>query len=200
MITLLFSSSFLPIPCVEPSFKYSQPQTENRKENNIYLFTGSIMDPLKTGPSGLFATALVSLGKSGLFYLVWYQNRLQLQTGQFPLARRASSRWPRFHRLRDGQKLPKIVYGESVFKKCENKNDWLDYWSGRRKKNNNKKLKKKLKEKSLKKNCRLDYWSGHGRTNRTVCYGPVLLEPSLDSDSETRLPAVAIFTTLHGVT
>ena len=28
----------------------------------------------------------------------------------------------------------------------------------------------------------------------------LLLERSLDSDSETRLPAVAIFTTLHGVT
>ena len=43
------------------------------------------MDPFKTG---LFATALVSLGKSGRFHLVWYQNRPQLQTGQFPLARR----------------------------------------------------------------------------------------------------------------
>ena len=45
--------------------KYSQPQNENRVENNIHLFTGSIMDPFKTGPTGLFATALVSLGKSG---------------------------------------------------------------------------------------------------------------------------------------
>ena len=77
--------------------------------------------------------------------MVCYQNRQQLQTGQFPLARRVSSRWPRFHRLRDGQKLPKIVYGESVLKKnCENQNDWLDYGSGRKKKCITK-LKKKIK-------------------------------------------------------
>ena len=75
------------------------------------------MDPFKTGPTGLFATALVSLGKSGRFHLVWYQNWPQLQTGQFPLTRRVSSQWPRFHRLRDGQKLQKIVYGESVLNK-----------------------------------------------------------------------------------
>ena len=36
------------------------------------------MDPFKTVPTGLFATALVSLGKSGRFHFVWYQNRLQL--------------------------------------------------------------------------------------------------------------------------
>ena len=41
--------------------KYYQPQTENREENNIHLFTGSIMDPFKTGQTGLFATALVSI-------------------------------------------------------------------------------------------------------------------------------------------
>ena len=79
------------------------------------------MDPFKTGPTELFATALVSLGKSGRFHLVWYQNRPQLQTGQFPLTRSVSSRRPRFHRLRDGQKLQKIVlsYGESVLiKNC----------------------------------------------------------------------------------
>ena len=64
--------------------KYSQPQNENREENNIHLFTGSIMDPFKTGPTGLFATALVSLCTSGRFQLVWYQNRPQLQTRQFP--------------------------------------------------------------------------------------------------------------------
>ena len=87
--------------------KYYQPQKENREENNIHLFTGSIMDPFKTGPTGLFATALVSLGKSGRFHVVWYQNRPQLQTDQFNLTRRVSSQWPRFHRLRDGQKLPK---------------------------------------------------------------------------------------------
>ena len=63
------------------------------------------MDPFKTGPTGLFAKALVSLGKSGRFHLVWYQNRLQLQTVQFPLTQRVSSQWPRFNQLRDGQKL-----------------------------------------------------------------------------------------------
>ena len=40
----------------------------------------------------------------------------------------------------------KIVYGDTVLKKCENQNDWLDYWSGRKKmkvkKTNN--LKKKI--------------------------------------------------------
>ena len=40
--------------------KYSQPQKENREENNIPLFTGSIMDPFKTGPTGLFATTIMS--------------------------------------------------------------------------------------------------------------------------------------------
>ena len=79
-----------------------------------------------------------------------------------PLTRRVSSQWPRFHRLRDGQKLPKIVQGESVLKKCENQDDWLDYWSAR-------------------KNYRLNYWSGHGRTNRTVCYGPGLEPGGSDS-------------------
>ena len=60
-------------------------------------------------PGGLFATAVDSLGKSGRF-----QNRPQLQTGQFPLTQRVSSQWPRFNQLRDGQQLPKTVYGESV--------------------------------------------------------------------------------------
>ena len=45
---------------------------------------------------------------------MWYQNRPQLQTGQFPLTQRVSSQLPRFNQLRDGQKLPKTVYGESV--------------------------------------------------------------------------------------
>ena len=48
---------------------YSQPQNENREENDFHLFTGSIMDPFKIWPTGLFATALVSLGKSGRFSL-----------------------------------------------------------------------------------------------------------------------------------
>ena len=51
------------------------------------------MDPFKTGPTGLFATALVSLGKSG---------RFSLGVVPKPTA------------IADGQKLPKIVYGESV--------------------------------------------------------------------------------------
>ena len=34
----------------------------------------------------------------------------------------------------------KIVYGDSLFKKkSENENDWLDYWSGRKKNNYQKK-------------------------------------------------------------
>ena len=86
---------------------YYQPQKENREENDFHLFTGLVMDPFKTGPTGLFPTALVSLDKSGRFHLVWYQNRPQLQTGQFPLTQRVSSQWPRFNQLRDGQKLPK---------------------------------------------------------------------------------------------
>ena len=65
------------------STKYYPPQKENQEEcmsfiseeNDIHLFTGSIMDPFKTGATVLFATALVSLGKSGRFHLVWYQNR-----------------------------------------------------------------------------------------------------------------------------
>ena len=94
--------SSLPLPVTVPTFKlptltqqpskfrikttfmatkYSQPQTENREENNVHLFTGSIMDPFKTRQTGLFATALVSLSKSGRFHLVWYQNRPQSQTG-----------------------------------------------------------------------------------------------------------------------
>ena len=69
------------------------------------------MDPFKTGPTGLFATAPVSLGKSGRFHLVWYQN----QTGQFPLTRKES--------VHNGLVLIscgmdrnclKTVYGESV--------------------------------------------------------------------------------------
>ena len=93
---------------------YSQPQKENREENDFHLFTGAIMDPFKTGPTGLFATALVPLGKSGRFHLVWYQNRPQLQTGQFPLTQRVSSQWPRFNQLPDGRNCLKTVYGESV--------------------------------------------------------------------------------------
>ena len=119
--------------------KYSQPQKENREENDFHLFTGSIMDPFKTGPTGLFATALVSLGKSGRFHLVWYESRPQFknckppETGQFPLTQRVSSQWPRFNQLRDGQKLPKNRFWRiCINTNCENENDWLDYWSGRK--------------------------------------------------------------------
>ena len=71
------------------------------------------MDPFKTGPTGLYATAL--LGKSGRFSLgVVPKPTAILQTGQFPLAQRVSSQWPRFNQFRDGQKLAKTVYGESV--------------------------------------------------------------------------------------
>ena len=71
---------------------YSQPQNENREENDFHLFTGSIMDPFKTGPTGLFATALVSLGKSGRFSLgVVPKPTAILQTGQFPFTQRVSS-------------------------------------------------------------------------------------------------------------
>ena len=62
------------------------------------------MGPSKTRPFKPFATAVVSLGKSGR-----YQNR--------PVSVDVKSRfrWPRFHRLTDGNKLPKIVYGDFVF-------------------------------------------------------------------------------------
>ena len=98
---------------------YSQPQNENREENDFHLFTGSIMDPFKTGPTGLFATALVSLGKSGGFSL-----------GVIP----KPTAWPRFNQLRDGHKLPKTRFWRiCINTNCENQNDWLDYWSGRKK-------------------------------------------------------------------
>ena len=71
------------------------------------------MDPFKTGPTGLFATALVSLGKSGRFSLGVVLKPTAI-AGQFPLTQRVSSHWPRFNQLRDGQKLPKTVYGESA--------------------------------------------------------------------------------------
>ena len=62
---------------------------------------------------------------------MWYQNRPQLQTGQFPLTQRVSSQWPRFNLLRDGQKLPKNrLWRICINTNCENKNDRLDYWSG----------------------------------------------------------------------
>ena len=51
------------------------------------------MDTFKTGPTGLLATALVSLGKSGRFHLVWYQIRSKMASFSSV--------------LRDGQKLPK---------------------------------------------------------------------------------------------
>ena len=78
---------------------------------------------------------------------MWYQNRPQLQTGQFPLTQRVSSQWPRFNQLRDGQKLPKNrLWRICINTNCENQNDWLDYWSGRK---INKKIKKKLKKLKL---------------------------------------------------
>ena len=96
---------------------YSQPQKENREENDFHLFTGSIMDTFKTGPTGLFATALVSLGKSGRFYLVWYQNRPQLQTGQFHLTQRVMTAVHNELVLISygmDRNCLKTVYGESV--------------------------------------------------------------------------------------
>ena len=114
---------------------YSQPQNEIREENDFHLFTGSIMDPFKNGPTGLFATALVSLGKSGRFSLgVVPKPTAILQTGQFPFTQSVSSQWPRFNQLRDGQKLPKNrLWRICINSNCENQNDWLDYWSGRKK-------------------------------------------------------------------
>ena len=73
---------------------------------------------------------------------MWYQNRRQLQTGQFPLTQRVSSQWPRFNQLRDGQKLPKNrLWLICINTNCENQNDWLDDWSGRKKIKLTKKLK-----------------------------------------------------------
>ena len=66
----------------------------------------------------------------------WRQSQLlgpSLQTGQFPLTQRVSPQWPRFNQLRDGQKLPKNrLWRICTNTNCENQNDWLDYWSGRR--------------------------------------------------------------------
>ena len=76
------------------------------------------MDPFKTRPTGLFATALVALSKSGS--------------------------WPRFHRIRYVQKLPKNrLWRICIKKNGENQNDWLNYLFGR-KKNKVKKKKKKI--------------------------------------------------------
>ena len=84
------------------------------------------MDPFKTGPTGLFATALVSLGKSGRFSLgvvpkpTAIANRLVSfdAKGQFTMKKKKKKKLyltpNRFNQLRDGQKLPKTVYGESV--------------------------------------------------------------------------------------
>ena len=54
------------------------------------------MGPSKTRPFEPFAAAVVSLGKSGR-----YQNR------PVSVDAKVGSRWPRFHRLTDGHKLPK---------------------------------------------------------------------------------------------
>ena len=108
----------------------------------INLFTGSIMDPFKTGPTGLFATALVSLGKSGRFSLgvVPKPTAIANQPVSFD-AKRVSSQWPRFNQLQDVQKLPKNRLWRICIN-CENQNDWLDYWSGRKINYQKKKVKK----------------------------------------------------------
>ena len=94
---------------------YSQPQNENREENDFHLFTGSIMDPFKTGPTGLFAMALVSLGKSGRFSLGVVPKPTAIANRPVSFdAMSQFTKWPRFNQLRDGQKLPKNRYGESV--------------------------------------------------------------------------------------
>ena len=71
------------------------------------------MDPFKTGPTGLFATALVSLGKSGRFHLVWYRN-----------CKPASFLWreesgPVFNGYGIDRNCLKIVYGDSVLKNAK---------------------------------------------------------------------------------
>ena len=124
----IISAKLLPFPVTVPIFKlptltqqlstfrikttfmatsYSQHQNENREENDFNLFTGSIMDPFKTGPTGLFAMALVPLGKSGRFSLGVVPKPTAIAKRPVFLTQRVSSQWPRFNQLRDGQKLPK---------------------------------------------------------------------------------------------
>ena len=93
---------------------YSQPQNENREENDFHLFTGSIMDPFKTGPTGLFATALVSLGKSGRFSLGVVPKPTAIANRPVSFdAMSQFTKWPRFNQLMDRNSL-KTVYGDSV--------------------------------------------------------------------------------------
>ena len=106
---------------------YSQHLNENREENDFHLFTGSIMNPFKTGPTGQFATGLVSYGKSGRFSLGVVPKPTATANRQFPLTQKVSSQWPRFNQLRDGQKLPtNRLWRICINTNCENQNDWLD--------------------------------------------------------------------------
>ena len=112
---------------------YSQPQNENREENDFHLFTGSIMDPFKTGPTGLFATALVSLGKSGRFSLGVIPKPTAIAIRPVSFDAKSQFTMASFNQLRDGQKLPKTRFLRiCINTNCENQNDWLDYWSGRK--------------------------------------------------------------------
>ena len=62
-----------------------------RKENDFHLFTGSIMDPFKTGQPDCLLRPKFHWANLEGFHLMWYQNRPQLKTGQFPLTQRVSS-------------------------------------------------------------------------------------------------------------
>ena len=82
-----------------------------REENDFHLFTGSIMDPFKTGPT----RRTVCYGRRFIGKIGKVSKPTAIANrGQFPLTQRVSSQWPRFNQLRDGQQLPKTVYGESV--------------------------------------------------------------------------------------
>ena len=88
------------------------------------------MDPFKTEPTGLFATALVSLGNSGRFSLGVVPKQTAIANRPVPF---------------DANDLVLISFNRfwriCINTNCENQNGWLDYWSGREKK---KKKKKKI--------------------------------------------------------
>ena len=70
------------------------------------------MDPFKTGPIGLFATAIVSLGKSGRFRLVW----CNCKTASFLWREESVHDGPVFIGYGMDKNCLKIIYGDTVFK------------------------------------------------------------------------------------
>ena len=80
------------------------------------------MDPFKTGPTGLFATALVSLGKYGRFSLGVVPKPTAIANRPVSFdAKSQFTKLPRFNQLRDGQKLPKNgLWRIGINTNCEN--------------------------------------------------------------------------------